>query len=362
MKNIKKQVALLPFLAVILASCTFSPIPSTSDSESLSNSNSDSVSPSETPSPSTSEVPSSSVSEIPSSSVSEVPSPSVSEVTSPSEDPSLSEEPSVPTNDWSLLGYATSYTEATTRTKNKLSSGNTVDKSTYLPADNEDAPKDINGNYCFVTDTHFDEDETSYTINMLDGSNGPTIYKGGVYTSLEDVAAYLFAFGELPVNSNYGKNAKKASIADWGKLGRVNNDYYSNNTSNYPYEPELPNYSRLTPSLKYYYTETDYGPDIYNDESYVESSGIYNNGKTINRGVSRFCITTEYDNSSDTLKVLDRHVFYTYNHYNDFQEYLNYYGGWGERFGGMTAGNEYGGSKYTPTTYPMPTYTSLDNI
>ena len=33
------------------------------------------------------------------------------------------------------------------------------------------------------------------------------------------------------------------------------------------------------------------------------------------------------------------HVFYTYNHYEDFQEYLNYYGGWSDRFGFETGGS-----------------------
>ena len=41
----------------------------------------------------------------------------------------------------------------------------------------------------------------------------------------------------------------------------------------------------------------------------------------------------------------ERYVFYTYNHYEDFQEYLNYKGGWGKRFGYET-------SNYTsPTDY-----------
>jgi hypothetical protein len=45
-------------------------------------------------------------------------------------------------------------------------------------------------------------------------------------------------------------------------------------------------------------------------------------------------------------------VFYTYNHYNDFQEYLNYYGGWGEMFGNVTGGGTLS-SKYdcNPTPY-----------
>ena len=46
------------------------------------------------------------------------------------------------------------------------------------------------------------------------------------------------------------------------------------------------------------------------------------------------------------------YLFYTYNHYNDFEEYLNYYGGWGEMFGNITGGGQMS-SKYNcnPTPY-----------
>ena len=43
---------------------------------------------------------------------------------------------------------------------------------------------------------------------------------------------------------------------------------------------------------------------------------------------------------------------YTYNHYNDFQEYLNYYGGWGEMFGNITGGGQISSKyDYNPTPY-----------
>ena len=41
-----------------------------------------------------------------------------------------------------------------------------------------------------------------------------------------------------------------------------------------------------------------------------------------------------------------------YNHYNDFQEYLNYYGGWGEMFGNITGGGTISSRyDYNPTPY-----------
>jgi hypothetical protein len=49
------------------------------------------------------------------------------------------------------------------------------------------------------------------------------------------------------------------------------------------------------------------------------------------------------------------YVFYTGNHYNDFREYLNYFGGWGEPFGNETGGGTLSSkSHYNPTPY-VPT-------
>ena len=45
-------------------------------------------------------------------------------------------------------------------------------------------------------------------------------------------------------------------------------------------------------------------------------------------------------------------MFYTYNHYNDFQEYLNYEGGWGQMFGNITGGGTISSKyNYNPTPY-----------
>ena len=51
------------------------------------------------------------------------------------------------------------------------------------------------------------------------------------------------------------------------------------------------------------------------------------------------------------------YVFYTHNHYNDFREYLNYYGGWGEMFGNVTGGGTYSSkTDYNPTPYVETAY------
>ena len=82
---------------------------------------------------------------------------------------------------------------------------------------------------------------------------------------------------------------------------------------------------------------------------------VYNNGDSISRGTCRFVFTSD----PDVTKINERYVFYTYNHYNDFQEYLNYDNGFGIRFGNESAGNPYcsSGSSYKdtynkPTQYP----------
>jgi hypothetical protein len=54
-------------------------------------------------------------------------------------------------------------------------------------------------------------------------------------------------------------------------------------------------------------------------------------------------------------------VFYTHNHYNDFTEYLNYYGGWGETFGNITGGGVFDSdTACNPTPYPTVEYAALD--
>ena len=65
-------------------------------------------------------------------------------------------------------------------------------------------------------------------------------------------------------------------------------------------------------------------------------------------------------NKNGIYEIGELHVFYTYNHYNDFQEYLNYEGGWGEIFGNITGGGTISSKQdYNPTNYTEVSYTSL---
>ena len=52
----------------------------------------------------------------------------------------------------------------------------------------------------------------------------------------------------------------------------------------------------------------------------------------------RIVYSRYYADTWEEVRPEDRYVFYTYNHYNDFQEYLNYKNGWGEIFGNITGG------------------------
>lgn len=196
--------------------------------------------------------------------------------------------------------------------------------------------------------------------------NFQMIWYGGAYTSLNEVSAYLLAFGEVPPNSNYDKSSGKGQcIIDFGIYGRVNKDVMQYDNSKWPYEPELPGI------MLFEYTETDVGTiGGYTSENKITGTKYtqknYNTGTTINRGAARLCFISD----KNFTKINDRRVFYTYNHYNDFEEYLNYNNGFGVRFGNETSGNEYCGSasdyyqsaKNPPTQYEYVLVYSISEI
>ncbi len=188
----------------------------------------------------------------------------------------------------------------------------------------------------FVRNSHaaYSADGNTYYVVDAYGQVVMEIYKCGAYVSLEEVAAYVFAFGDIPVN--YSSN-KKTDPEDsiWGQYLRVNHTQFSGDTSRYPYEPELPNISGCGGSFKYY--EIDIGTTGTDcDPKYRPA--LYNNGVSITRGAARIVYARMDLNGNEIIDPDEKFVFYTYNHYNDFQEYLNYYGGWGEMFGNITGG------------------------
>ena len=191
-------------------------------------------------------------------------------------------------------------------------------------------------------------DEDTYVLVDVNGDVVMEIYRGGGYITLEEVAAYVYAFGDIPANYDANKKAKPTS-SKWGEYLRVNNTKFSGDTRKYPYEPELPRISGCGGDLTYY--EIDIGTTgTTSGEGYAVR--IYNNGSSITRGAARI-VYTRYDRNGNNIIDLDeRYVFYTYNHYNDFQEYLNYYGGWGEMFGNITGGGKISSKyNYNPTPY-----------
>lgn len=253
---------------------------------------------------------------------------------------------------------ATSYEDSYLRSKHHLMSGD-ITGQYYIPEDGkvlegEQAIKVTTATYILDPNGAY----LGYVVNNLYGEDY-IIYYGGGYTSLNDVAAYLLAFGTVPANtiSKKSSSGQSQAISLWGKYGRVNDSRFSGDTSKYPYEPELPN---ILGSNGILYHEMDFGTTGgYTNSNSVGtsySSGEYNNGSKITRGAARMVYVAD----ANVKKIEERHVFYTYNHYNDFQEFLNYYNGWGVRFGNQSAGNEYCGGTddyyalgcVPPTKYP----------
>ena len=152
-------------------------------------------------------------------------------------------------------------------------------------------------------------------------------------------------------NTNYTASKKtRPSESIWGEYLRVNHSRFSGDTSRYPYEPVLPDISGCGGDLQYY--EMDIGTTGTDcDPSYT--AALYNNGSKITRGAARIVYGKRDLNSNGIFEEGEHYVFYTYNHYNDFQEYLNYQGGWGKMFGNITGGGTISSkTDYNPTAYP----------
>lgn len=240
---------------------------------------------------------------------------------------------------------ADSYEEALERSRlGKLSGCETVPNQAPTIANNR--PKS-NGAYIKNSEPYF-LDENTYVVVNASGYEVFRVYRGGGYITLEEVAAYLMAFGDVPANYSKSKKTKPTSSI-WKENLRVNHSAFSGSTTKYPYEPKLPRISGCGGDLKYY--EIDIGTTGTDcDPSYPIRT--YNNGISIERGAARI-VYSRYDiNGNNVIEMDEKFVFYTYNHYNDFREYLNYYNGWGEMFGNITGGGVLSSKyNYNPTPY-----------
>lgn len=241
---------------------------------------------------------------------------------------------------------AKSYMDAYYRSLHGFMSGSIADQD-QEPTISSYQPKQ-NGALVRNTTAYYSSDGNTYYIVNAYGEIVNHVYRGGGYVTLEEVAAYVLAFGDIPANYVSSKNATPTNSI-WGEYLRLNHSSFSGSTSKYPYEPELPNISGCGGDLYYY--EIDLGTTGTDcDPSYDITE--YNNGRYITRGAARIVYTRFDKNKNKIIDVNEKYVFYTYNHYNDFQEYLNYEGGWGEMFGNITGGGTLSSKKhYNPTPY-----------
>ena len=211
------------------------------------------------------------------------------------------------------------------------------------------------GQYVFNMSRHYEDDGNTYVVTDHEGKEVLRIYKGGAYITLEEVAAYMYAFGgdeNLPANYTTKKSGKPTESI-WGEHLRLNHSWYKNDPKKYPYEPELPGNGA---GLRYY--EMDMGTTGTTTPGYAPK--LYNNGKTIVRGAARLVYTRQDANGNGAIEENEVFVFYTHDHYNDFTQYLNYYGGWGKTFGNVTGGGEFDSkTNCRPTPYPSVAYSLL---
>ncbi len=249
---------------------------------------------------------------------------------------------------------ALSYEDAMYRTKHNFMSGCIADQ---YQAPTLSAYRPEKGGFLVKNqEMDYSPDGNTYYVYDAYGNLANKIYKDAAYITLEEVAAYVFAFGNVPANYMKGKNGDPG-YSEWGIYLRCNNNVFSGNTKKYPYEPVLPRISGCGGDLQYY--EIDIGTTGTDcDDDFVVRP--YNDGERITRGAARI-VYARYDaNDQLTDEIAEKFVFYTYNHYNDFQEYLNYEGGWGDIFGNITGGGTLSSkTHYNPTPYILVTLSPL---
>ncbi len=252
---------------------------------------------------------------------------------------------------------AKSYWDAYHRSRHNLMSG-ALETPDQAPAISAYRPV-LDGRYLRNTCTYYSESGNAYTVVDAYGAAVFTVYYGGAYITLEEVAAYVFAFGDVPANYSADKDDQPQD-SEWGEYLRVNHTYFSGDTQRYPYEPVLPNISGCGGSLRY--MELDIGTTGTDcDPSFP--CALYNNGSNITRGAARIVYGKNDLNGNGVYERGEHHVFYTYNHYNDFQEYLNYFGGWGEMFGNITGGGTISSKyNYAPTDYVEVIFGTLEAL
>lgn len=251
---------------------------------------------------------------------------------------------------------AESYEEAVERSKQGIISGSLIVPD-QAPIVSLHQPQ-MDGVLIRNNEPYF-ADENTYVVVNAYGDEVFRVYRGGGYITLEEVAAYLYAFGDVPANYvSAKKTSPKNSI--WGEYLRLNHSEFSGSIKNYPYEPVLPRINGCGGDLQYY--EIDIGTTgTTAGEGYLVAT--YNDGNRIIRGAARIVYSRFDRNGNHIIEDDEKYIFYTYNHYNDFQEYLNYYGGWGEMFGNITGGGTISSKyDYNPTPYVRTARASISSV
>lgn len=211
---------------------------------------------------------------------------------------------------------ATSLEESRLRSEHHLMSGS-IESQWRQPTKCEEPPIE-NDLYVRNTSAYYEDDGYTYVILDSNGEIANKIFYGGAYVTLEEVASYVYAFGETPINYVEDKLTSPTK-SPWGEYLRLNNTFFEGGRSD---EPALPFNGYISEDgIGYRYYEIDIGADNYN------------NGKRIKRGSCRLVYTRYYLDGSLITDPNDRYVFYTYTHYSSFLEYLNYENGWGQEFG-----------------------------
>lgn len=218
------------------------------------------------------------------------------------------------------------------------------------------------GQYIRNTGSFYLDGGNTYVVVDGYGNEVLRVHRGGGYITLEEVAAYMYAFGgasgSLPANYTSKKSGSPAQSI-WGEYLRLNHSHFIGNTTKYPYEPELPDISGCGGKLQYF--EMDIGTTGTVTPGYGAKPYVQNG--TITRGAARLVYARQDLNGNGTYEQNEIYVFYTHNHYNDFREYLNYYGGWGQMFGNITGGGEYSSqTNANPTPYVPTAYQDLTQL
>lgn len=242
--------------------------------------------------------------------------------------------------------------DALYRSSHNLMSGDIVTPDCE-PVFLSNAPKK-DGLYAKNASVEIYDNGKTYIIFDHNGRPVDAVYEGGAYITLEQVAAYLQAFGDIPDNQVKSKSMRPTQ-SPYGEYLRLNHSRFSGSQSSYPYEPILPDITGCGGDTVYY--ELDVGTTGTSGDGYVPM--LYNNGTSISRGAARICYTVSR-NGERIEDPSEKQVFYTYNHYNDFREYLNYRHGWGKMFGNVCGGGELSDDyDCNPTEYPEVALTAI---